>query len=55
MGWRGGISLHLDLSEFVVVVSRETLNVSRETLTVDSKPITCYNMPLIKQKEKAYD
>ena len=41
------------LSEFVVVVSRETFNVSRETLTVDSKPITCYNMPLIKQKEKA--
>ena len=36
MGWRGGISLRLDLSEFVVVVSRETLNVSRETLTVDN-------------------
>ena len=44
------------LSEFVVVVvSRETLNVSRETLTVDNGQLICYNMPLIKQKEKAYD
>ena len=43
------------LSEFVVVVSRETFNVSRETLTVDNGQLICYNMPLIKQKEKAYD